>query len=86
MHPGRYIPGSIKMCGIIMNMNELYFYPMGDYTDNIKMCYHVYMCSKCTISCYEGVGYFPLDHSVLVQSDICHLGCHRDMRAYVWRT
>ena len=36
------------------------------------------MCSKCTISCYEGVGYytFPLDYSVLVRSDICHLGRH----------
>ena len=32
----------------------------------LKYC----MCSKCTISCHEGVGYytFPLDHSVLVQS------------------
>ena len=39
-------------------------------------------------SCHEGVGYciFHLDHSVLVQSDICHLRCHRDMWVYVWRT
>ena len=38
-------------------------------------------------SCHEGVGYciFHLDHSVLVQSDICHLRCHRDMWVYVWR-
>ena len=38
------------------------------------MCH--YSCSKCTISCYEGVGYytFPLDHSVLVRSDILTLG------------
>ena len=34
-----------------------------------------HICSKCTISCYEGVGYytFPLDHSVLVRSDILTL-------------
>ena len=23
--------------------NDIYCYPMGDYTDNNKMCYHVYM-------------------------------------------
>ena len=42
------------------------------------------MCSKCTISCHEGVGYCisPLDHSVLVQSGICHFRCHRDMRRH----
>ena len=35
-----------------------------------------------------GVGDYtlPLDHSVLVRSDICHLGCHGDMWDYVWRT
>ena len=29
---------------------------------------------------HEGVGYytFPLDHSILVRSDICHLGRHGD--------
>ena len=39
-------------------------------------------------TCVEGVGYntFPLDHAVLVRSDICHLGRHGDMRAYVWHT
>ena len=25
----------------------------------------------------------PLDHSVLIRSDICQLGCHRDMWVYV---
>ena len=37
---------------------------------------------------YIGVGDYtlPLDHSVLVRSDICHLGCHGDMWDYVWRT
>ena len=31
-----------------------------------------------------GVGDYtlPLDHSVLVRSDICHLGCHGDMWDY----
>ena len=35
-----------------------------------------------------GVGDYtlPLDHSVLVRSDICHLGLHGDMWDYVWRT
>ena len=34
-----------------------------------------------------GVGDYtlPLDHSVLVRSDICHLGCHGDMWDYVFR-
>ena len=37
---------------------------------------------------YVGVGdnTLPLDHSVLVRSDICHLGYHGDMWDYVWRT
>ena len=37
---------------------------------------------------HEGVGDYtlPLDHSVLVRSEICHLGCHGDMWDYVWRT
>ena len=37
---------------------------------------------------YAGVGDYtlPLDHSVLVRSDICHLGYHGDTWDYVWRT
>ena len=47
-----------------------------------------YICSKCTISCILCVGDYtlPLDHSVLVRSDICHLGYHGDTWDYVWRT
>ena len=35
--------------------------------------------------CHDRVGDYtlPLDHSVLVRSDICQLGSHRDMWAYV---
>ena len=34
---------------------------------------------------YVGIGdhTLHLDHSVLVRSDICHLGCHGDMWDYV---
>ena len=43
------------------------------------------------IPCFNGhdsVGNYtlPLDHSVLVRSDICQLGCHGESWAYVWRT
>ena len=36
-------------------------------------------------SCYDSVGDYtlPLDHSILVRSDIRQLGCHRDMWVYV---
>ena len=40
--------------------------------------FHVYVC----IGDYT----LPLDHSVLVQSDICHLGYHGDTWDYVWFT
>ena len=37
---------------------------------------------------YVGVGDYtlPLDHSLLVRSDICHLGYHGDTWDYVWCT
>ena len=37
---------------------------------------------------YVGVGDYtlPLDHSVLVRSNICHLGYHGDTWDYVWCT
>ena len=37
---------------------------------------------------YVGVGNYtlPLDHSVLVWSEICQLGHHGDMWDYVWPT
>ena len=37
---------------------------------------------------YAGVGNYtlPLDHSVLVRSDICQLGYHGDTWDYVWPT
>ena len=40
--------------------------------------FHVYVC--------VGDYTLPLDHSVLVRSDICHLGYHGDTWDYVWRT
>ena len=66
--------------------------------DTKKYHKYTYICSKCTISCHEGVGYytFPLDHSVLVWSDICHrwvvmgtcgstCGVHDNRRHHVFR-
>ena len=37
---------------------------------------------------HDSVGNYtlPLDHSVLVWSDICQLGCHGESWACVWRT
>ena len=54
------------------------------------------ICCICRRTCvasalfktHECVGNYtlPLDHSVLVRSDICQLGCHGESRDYVWRT
>ena len=37
---------------------------------------------------HDSVGNYtsPLDHSVIVPSDICQLGCHGESCAYMWRT
>ena len=69
------------------DIHKCYLNNLSPNTTQIIFCSDC-ICSKCIFHVYVCVGDYilPLDHSVLVRSDICHLGYHGDTWDYVWRT
>ena len=54
---------------------------------DLRSSVSIYVANALLID-HDSVGNYtlPLDHYVLVRSDICQLGCHGESCTYMWRT